>query len=92
MENIYLQFDGMVYQQIVGDSYGHKLSSTIRMSLYIFLINNIYYLCCTCIDFYDFFAWGGCWFVVYIRRFTYKFLNVCPFDYTAIVGVGRLGP
>ena len=24
--------------------------------------------------------WGGCWFVVYIRRFIYKFLNVCPFD------------
>ena len=23
MENIYVQFDGMVYQQIVGDSYGH---------------------------------------------------------------------
>ena len=25
-------------------------------------------------------AWGGCWFVVYIGRFIYKFLNVCPFD------------
>ena len=23
-------------------------------------------------------------FVVYIRRFIYKFLNVCPFDYTAV--------
>ena len=28
--------------------------------------------------------------VIYIRRFIYKFLNVCPFDYTAIAG--RLGP
>ena len=29
-----------------------------------------------CNDFYDLSAWGGCWFVVYIRRFIYKFLNV----------------
>ena len=30
MENIYtyVQFEGMIYQQIVGDSYGHKLCST----------------------------------------------------------------
>ena len=39
---------------------------------YIFLIYNIYYLCCLCIDFYDLSAWCGCWFVVYIRRFIYK--------------------
>ena len=44
-----------------------------------------------CIDFYDLFAWGGCWFVVYIRRFIYKFLNVCPFDYTAVAGSGKVG-
>ena len=36
--------------------------------------------------------WGGCWFVVYIRRFIYKFLNVCPFDYTAVAGSGKVGP
>ena len=42
--------------------------------------------------FYDLPAWGGCWFVVYIRRFIYKFLNVCPFDYTAVVGSGKAGP
>ena len=35
---------------------------------------------------------GGCWFVVYIRRFIYKFLNVCPFDYTAVAGSGKVGP
>ena len=34
----------------------------------------------------------GCWFVVYIRRFIYKFLNVCPFDYTAVAGSGKVGP
>ena len=38
------------------------------------------HLSLTCNDFYDLSAWGGCWFVVYIRRFIYKFLNVCPFD------------
>ena len=50
------------------------------------------HLCFTCIDFYDLSAWGGCWFVVYIRRFTYKFLNVCPFDYTAVARIGKVGP
>ena len=45
-----------------------------------------------CIDFYDLSTWGGCWFVVYIRRFIYKFLNVCPFDYTAVAGSGMIGP
>ena len=62
------------------------------MSLYIFLLYYIYHLCFTCIDFYDLSAWGGCWFVVYIRRFIYKFLNVCPFDYTAVAGSGKVGP
>ena len=62
------------------------------MSLYIFLLYCIYHLCFTCIDFYDLSAWGGCWFDVYIRRFIYKFLNVCPFDYTAVAGSWKVGP
>ena len=62
------------------------------MSLYIVLLYYIYHLCFTCIDFYDLSAWGGCWFVVYIGRFIYKFLNVCPFDYTTIAGSGKVGP
>ena len=65
------------------------------MSLYIFLlyyISSLYHLCFTCIDFYDLSAWGGCLFVVYIRRFIYKFSNVCPFDYTAVAGSGKVGP
>ena len=62
------------------------------MSPYIFLLYNIYHLCFTCVDFYDLSTWGGCWFVVYIRRFIYKFLNVCPFDYTAVARSGKVGP
>ena len=27
-----------------------------------------------------------------IRRFIYGFLNVCPFDYTAVAGSGKVGP
>ena len=61
------------------------------MSLYIFWIYNIYHLCCTCIDFYDLSARGGVWFVVCIR-FIYKFLNVCPFNCTAVAGSGKTGP
>ena len=37
-----------------------------------FLLYYIYHLCFKCIDFYDLFAWDGCWFV-YIMRFIYKF-------------------
>ena len=62
------------------------------MSLYIYLLYHIYHLCFTCIDFYDLSAWSGCWFDVYIRRFIYKFLNVCPFDDTAVAGSGKVGP
>ena len=62
------------------------------MSLYIFLLYHIYHLCFTCIDFYNLSTWGGCWFDIYIRRFIYKFLNVCPFDYTAVAGSGKVKP
>ena len=62
------------------------------MSPYIYLIYNIYHLCFTCIDFYDIAAWSGCWFVVYIKRFVYKFLHVRPFDYTAVPGCWKVGP
>ena len=62
------------------------------MSLYILLLCNIYHLCFTCIYFYDLSALGGCWFVVFIRSLIYKFLNVCPFDYTAVAGSGKVGP
>ena len=27
-----------------------------------------------------------------LRRFIYKFLHVCPFDYTADAGSGKVGP
>ena len=45
-----------------------------------------------CIDFYDLSVWCDCWFVVYVRRFIYKFLNVYPFNYTAVAGSGKVGP
>ena len=62
------------------------------MSLYIFLLYYIYHLCFTCIDFYDLSAWGSCWFFVYIRRFIYQFLNVCPFNYTVVATSGKVWP
>ena len=40
--------------------------------------------------FYDLSILVGCWSSVYIRRITYKFLNVCPFDYTAFVVSGKV--
>ena len=44
---------------------------TFQMTL-VFLIHNIYYLCCLCIGFYYLCAWCSCWFVVYIGRFIKK--------------------
>ena len=70
----------------------HSLPYSDVTIIYIFLLYNIYHLCFTCIDFYDLSAWGGCLFVVDIRRFIYKFLNMCPFDYTAVAGSGNVGP
>ena len=73
-------------------SAGQSIACPSPMSLYIFLLYYIYHLSFTCIDFYDLSAWGGCWFVVYIRRCIYKFLNVCPFDYTVVAVSGKVGP
>ena len=41
-------------------------------------------------DFYDLSALVGCWFSVSIRRIIYKFLNACPFDYTAVAVSGKV--
>ena len=32
----------------------------------------------------------GCWSSVSIRRIIYKFLNVCPFDFTAVAVSGKV--
>ena len=62
------------------------------MSLYIFLLYYIYHVSLRVSIFNDLSAWDGYWFVVYIRKFITKFLNVCPFDYTAVAGSGKVGP
>ena len=41
--------------------------------------------------FYDLSALVGCWSSVSIRRIIYKFLNVCPFDCTAVAVSGKVG-
>ena len=43
------------------------------------------------LHFYDLSTLVGCWSSVYIRRIIYKFLNVCPFDYTAVAVSGKVG-
>ena len=40
--------------------------------------------------FYDLSGLVGCWSSVSIRRIIYKFLNVCPFDYTAVAVSGKV--
>ena len=57
---------------------------------YIF-IYNIYYLCCLCIDIYDFSAWRGCWFVyLYKEVYLHIFKCVSFWLHGCCGGVGRL--
>ena len=65
-----------------------SLQSLCYMFIYIrqkikFLVSCILYLVCVQ-HFYDLCALVGCWSLVCIRMIIYKFLNVCPFDYTAV--------
>ena len=57
---------------------------------YIFLIlyDIIMYVCVP--HFYNLSALVGCWSSVFIRRIIYKFLNVYPFDYTAVAVSGKV--
>ena len=57
---------------------------------FIFLI--YYYITIyVCVPhFYYLSALVGCWSSVSIRRIIYKFLNVCPFDFTAFVVSGKV--
>ena len=51
----------------------------------------MYHLTCLCNNFYGLCALVGCWFSAFIRMIIYKFLNVCPFDYTAFAVSGKVG-
>ena len=60
------------------------------MDVSIFLIY-FYITIYVCVPhFYDLSALVGCWSSVSIRRIIYKFLNVCPFDYTAVAVSGKV--
>ena len=60
--------------------------------LNIFSISCFYDLTYLCNNFYDLSVLVGCWSSAFIRRnFFYKFLIVCPFDYTAFGVSGKVG-
>ena len=44
-----------------------------------------------CNNFYGLSTSVGCWSSAFTRRIIYKFLNVCPFDYTAFAVSGKVG-
>ena len=62
------------------------------MSLDIFDIL-LYYYTCLCTSFFGLSTLVACWSLVTctIRRIIYTFLNVCPFDYMALVISGEVG-
>ena len=45
-----------------------------------------------CIAVYDLSDHGGYWSSDSLRRFIHRFVNVCPFDCSAVVGGGKVGP
>ena len=59
---------------------------------YIFLIYYYISLCMfVCVQhFYDLSGLVGCWSPVSPRRIIFTFLDVCPFDYTAVVVSGKV--
>ena len=71
-----------------------ELSLLWWKSLYIFdilFLSPLYIYTCLCNIFYGLSALVGCWSLSFIRGIIYKFLNVCPFDYTAFVVSGKVG-
>ena len=44
-----------------------------------------------CNNFYGLSTSVGCWSSAFTWRIIYKFLNVCPFDYTAFAVSGKVG-
>ena len=71
-------------------AYRLRVSQPTLIDVPIFLIY-FYITIYVCVPhFYDLSALVGCWSSVSIRRIIYKFLNVCPFDYTAVAVSGKV--
>ena len=70
--------------------YRLRVAQPTLMDVPIFLIY-FYITIYVCVShFYDLSALVGCWSSVSIRRIIYKFLSVCPFDYTAVAVSGKV--
>ena len=77
-------------------AFGPELAYRLRvvqptlMDVPIFLIY-FYITIYVCVPhFYDLSALVGCWSSVSMGRIIYGFLNVCPFDYTAVAVSGKV--
>ena len=71
-------------------AYRLRVAQPTLMDVPIFLIY-FYITIYVCVPhFYDLSALVGCWSSVSIRRIIYKFLNVCPFDCTAVAVIGKV--
>ena len=71
-------------------AYRLRVEQPTLMDVPIFFID-FYRTIYVCVPhFYDLSALVVCWSSVSIRRIIYKFLNVCPFDYSAVVISGKV--
>ena len=71
-------------------AYRLRVAQPTLMDIPIFLIYFYITLYVSVPHFYDLSVLVGCWSSVSIRRIIYKFLNVCPFDYTAVAVSGKV--
>ena len=71
-------------------AYRLRVAQPTLMDVPIFLIYFYITIYVSVPHFYDLSVLVGCWSSVSIRRIIYKFLNVCPFDYTAVAVSGKV--
>ena len=65
---------------------------TARSTAYFYGCPYIFWYTIILLYMYDLSALVGCWSSVSIRRIIYKFLNACPFAYTAVAVSGKVEP
>ena len=94
---VHCDHDDMTLGQVHDTPLGHgqQLCQILFLATLAVVFTYFWYcfshLTCLCYNFYGLSALVGCWSSAFISRIIYKFLNVCPFDYTAFAINGKVG-
>ena len=76
---------------VIGAHFQTDGATLILADVFICFIYCFDHLKCLCNTFYGLSALVDCWSSTFVRRIIYKFLNICPFDYTAFAVRGKTG-